>query len=36
MILFFMNSDKITAREVANLKEIDNLTNIIPIICHVG
>lgn len=35
MILFFMNTNKINAKEMANLKEIDTLTNIIPILCHV-
>ena len=36
MVLFFMNTNKLTARETENLKEIDSISNIIPIICHVG
>lgn len=36
MVLFFMNTNKLSAEEVDNLKEIDKISNIIPIICHVG
>ena len=31
-----MTTNKLSPEETRNLKEIDSLSNIIPIICHVG
>ena len=35
MMLFFINDDKLTKNEKDNLKNLDKLINIIPIICYV-